>query len=347
MPDVLIVGGGQAGLAMGYHLGRRQIPFSIVDAGPEAGHTWRSRWDSLMLFTPSQYDGLPGTPFPAPVDVYPGKDGVASYLRSYAESLASPIRWGRAVTSLTREDDGFVATMGEERFRTRSAVVATGPFQVPFIPGVARDADPALPQIHSAEYRNPDGLPAGPVLVIGGANSGCQIARELAASRPVELAVGRRQPVVPQRILGRDVWWWGEKLGISRASLDSRLGRRLSRRDPIIGEGPRKLARQAGVRLCPRVDAVDGRTVRFSDGTTAEPSAIVWATGFRSDFSWIDVPGVLDERGQPVHRRGVTEAAGLYFLGLTWQWTRGSALLGWVGQDAAFLADRISSRSRT
>ena len=203
---------------MGYHLARREIPFSIVDAGPEAGHAWRSRWDSLTLFTPSQYDGLPGKQFPAGDDVYPAT------------------------------------------------------------PGVARDVDPALHQIHSAEYRNPDSLPAGPVLVVGGANSGCQIARELSDSRPVELAVGRSQPVVPQRMLGRDVWWRGTKLGIERVSVGSRLGRRLSRRDPVIGDGPRRLARQAGVRLRPRVGAVDGRTVRFSDGTSSEPAAIVWAT---------------------------------------------------------------------
>jgi len=179
--------------------------------------------------------------------------------------------------------------------------------------------------------------------VVGGGNSGCQIARELCDSHPVELAVGDRVPALPQRPFGRDIWWWGSKLGVSKVTIASALGRRLSRRDPVIGPGTRALAREQGVQLRARVQSVAGTSVTFADETSSEPSSIVWATGFRGDYGWIDVPGVLDDAGRPAHRRGVTSAQGFYFLGLTWLWTRGSALLGWVGDDASYLAERIVS----
>ena len=195
------------------------------------------------------------------------------------------------------------------------------------------------------EYRNRAAMPPGRVLVVGAANSGCQIAEELAATHRVELAAGQRMPVVPQRPLGRDVWWWASMLGLDRVTVGSRLGRRLAGRDQVIGGGPRQLARRHGVGIRPRATGAAGRTVRFADGGAAEFDAVVWATGFTTDHSWIDVPGVHDERGRILHQRGVTPSPGLYLLGLTWQHTRTSALLGWVRNDAAFLAERIASRA--
>ena len=161
----------------------------------------------------------------------------------------------------------------------------------------------------------------------------------------MELAAGQRMPAVPQRPLGRDVWWWASMLGLDRVTAGSRLGRRLAGRDQVIGGGPRQLARRHGVRIRPRATGAAGRTVRFADGAAAEFDAVVWATGFTTDHSWIDVPGVADERGRILHQRGVTAAPGLYVLGLTWQYTRTSALLGWVRNDAAFLAGQIASRT--
>ena len=236
--------------------------------------------------------------------------------------------------------------MGSDDLRVGQVVVATGPFQVPFVPAVSRNADPSLFQIHSAEYRNAAALPPGSVLVVGGGNSGCQIAGELARSRPVELAVGERVPVVPQRLLGRDIWWWGTALGIDKVTIESRLGKRLSTRDPVIGIGPRGLAKRFGVRVRPRVESMSGRAVMFADGTSSEPEVVVWATGFRNDYSWMDIPGALDPSGRPIHRRGVSRVRGLYFLGLNWLWTRGSGLLGWVGNDAAYLSRPIRSRKQ-
>jgi putative flavoprotein involved in K+ transport len=342
--EVLVIGGGQAGLAMGYHLKQSGRSFQIADAGAQIGQAWRSRWDSLQLFTSGRYDNLPGLPFPAAPDTYPGKDDVADYLQAYAARFELPVRPNTKVTSLTRGDSGYVAKAGGEVLEARQVVVATGPFHVPFTPPIAEGLDPGVHQIHSADYRCPQNVPAGKVLVAGAANSGCQIARELSDTHSVELSAGQRIPAIPQRPLGRDIWTWATALRLDKVTADSRLGRRLAGRDQVIGPGPRRLARRHGIRIRPRVTGAAGRTVTFADGSAADFDAVVWATGFAADHTWIDIPGVIDERGRMLHERGVTPSPGLYMLGLTWQHTRGSALLGWVGNDAAFLARQIARR---
>lgn len=344
--DALVIGGGQAGLAMGYELAKRSLRFQIVDASTEIGLSWRLRWDSLRLFTPAQYDNLPGLPFPASPDTYPGKDDVADYLQSYAAKFSLPIRLDTTVTLLTRNEGVYLAKVGEESTEARQVVVATGPFSVPFVPSIAASLDPDVHQVHSVGYRHAAALPPGKVLVVGAANTGCQITRELSAARSVELSVGQRFPSVPQRLLDRDVWWWATRLGLDRVTANSRLGRRLADRDQVIGGGPRQLARQHGVRLRPRVTGCSGRSMTFADGDAAEFDVVVWATGFTTDDSWIDVPGVTDARGRLRQSRGVTPCPGLYTLGRTWQHTRTSALLGWVGNDAAFLAVQLQATTR-
>ena len=340
--DVVIVGGGQAGLAMAWHLRQRKLRFIVLEAAPELGHVWRSRWDSLTLFTPAQYDGLPGMPFPAPADTYPTKDPVADYLQAYAEAFDLPVRLNARVTQLGQATHGFEVRTTDETFRARQVVVATGPFQVPFVPQPAGRLDTSVTQLHSAQYRNAQALPAGPVLVVGGGNSGFQIAEELAASRRVDLSIGTKYPMLPQRLGGRDLFWWLTRLRLMRVTADSRLGRRVQARGEfVIGTNPRNLNR-AGVRFRPRLDDVDGRSVRFADGSTLDVGVVVWATGYRSDYSWIEIPQVVRD-GRVAHRRGVTDVAGLYFLGLSWQHTRGSALLGFVNDDATYLADRIAA----
>jgi putative flavoprotein involved in K+ transport len=341
--DVVVVGGSQAGLAMAWHLAQQGLRFLVLEAGSELGHTWRSRWDSLKLFTPAQYDALPGMAFPAPADTYPTKDPVADYLQAYAAAHDLPVRLNAKVIEVRQVGDGFEVRTADQTYQARQVVVATGPFQIPFVPPPASKLDPSVTQVHSADYRNPQALPAGPVLVVGGGNSGFQIAEELAATRQVDLSVAERVPMLPQRLAGRDLFWWLTRLGVLRVTVDSRLGRRASRREFIIGTNKRRL-RKAGVRFRPRLIDADGRTVRFADGSTLEDvGVVVWATGYRSDHAWIHIPGVVRE-GHVVHRRGVTEVPGLYFLGLSWQHTRGSALLGFVNDDAAYLADRIATR---
>jgi putative flavoprotein involved in K+ transport len=342
-PDVLVIGGGQAGLVMGYQLAQRGQRFLIVDAGSQVGAAWSARWDSLVLFTPAQYDNLPGLPFPAAPDTYPGKDDVAKYLQDYAAAFELPVRLNTTVTSLSRTEGRYVAKAGDHMIEARQVVVATGPFHDPFIPSFADELDADVHQVHSAHYRTPGQFRPGRVLVVGAANSGCQIAQELSATHAVELSVGARIPTIPQRPLGRDVWWWASGLRLDRVSVDSRLGARLAGRDQRIGAGPRRLSRRHGVLIRPRATSAAGRTVTFADGATAEFDAVVWATGYTTNHSWIDIPEATDRHGRLTHKRGVTPSPGLYTLGLTWQHTRGSALLGWVGADAAYLADRITA----
>jgi putative flavoprotein involved in K+ transport len=344
--DVLVIGGGQAGLAMAWHLTQRGMQFVVLEAGPQLGHVWRDRWDSLKLFTPAQYSSLPGQPFPAPADTYPTRDQVADYMHSYANAFDLPVTLNARVTDLRRVRDSFEVSAGDHVYQARQAVVATGPFQAPFTPPPARTLDPSVTQVHSAAYRNPQALPEGPALVVGGGNSGLQIAEELAAGRQVDLSIGARYPMLPQRLLGRDLFWWLHRLGLMRVTAQTRLGRRMQARGEfIIGTNRRRLQR-AGVRFRPRVVDAQGRTVRFADDSTLDVTTVIWATGFRPDYSWLHIPGVADS-GRLAHRRGVTEVPGLYFLGLPWQHTRGSALLGFVHHDAAYLADRLTEAEQS
>ena len=256
------------------------------------------------------------------------------------------MRLNTTVTRLTRTDNGgYLAETTTGPIRADQVVVATGPFQVPFTPPIANQLDPELSQLHSASYQTPEDLPEGRILVVGGANSGQQIALELADSRDVEIAVGQKLPTLPQRPLGRDIWWWLTATRLARVPVSSRLGQRLSQRDVVIGGGLRELRRH-GVGIRPRVTDASGRTITFEDGESADYDGVVWATGFRIDHSWIEVPEVKDERDQVRHVRGVTDSPGLYLLGMTWQYTRTSALLGWVGDDATFLADQIEATRR-
>jgi len=340
--DVIVVGAGQAGLAIGWYLARLGLRFQVLEASAELGRSWRSRWDSLTLFTPAQYDALPGMPFPAPADTYPTKEPVADYLRAYADAFRLPVRLNSRVTSLGRSGDGFEVRTADETFSARRVVVATGPFQVPFVPPAAGGLDSAVTQLHSADYRNPQALPDGPVLVVGGGNSGLQIAEELSASRRVDVSIGTSPPMLPQRLAGRDLFWWLTRLGLMRVPAESRLGRRVQARGEFVIGTSRRQLKRAGVTFRPRLVGADGRTVRFADGSTLDVGVVVWATGYRSDYAWISVPGVV-RNGRVAHRRGVTDVPGLYFLGLSWQHTRGSALLGFLDEDARHIADRIAA----
>jgi putative flavoprotein involved in K+ transport len=337
--DVVVIGGGQAGLAMGHFLARQGRRFVVLEAGETVGSAWRTRWDSLRLFTPRRYDALPGLAFPGDPDGYPTRDEVLSYLEQYAATFELPIEPHSRVRSLRREDGRFAVELHDRTLEADQVVVATGPFQVANIPPLAGDLAPSVTQLHSTGYRRPESVPEGTVLVVGGGNTGYQIAQELAATRSVHLAVGSHQTPLPQRVLGRDLFWWLTKTGLLAKTVESRLGRRLRHRDTLIGSSPRALRRQ-GVTIRPRVVGATARTVRFADGTDLEVDAVVWATGFRPEYSWLDVP-VVDSSGTIRHRRGVTDVPGLYFLGLSWQHTRGSALLGWVAADAEFIASEI------
>jgi FtsP/CotA-like multicopper oxidase with cupredoxin domain/cation diffusion facilitator CzcD-associated flavoprotein CzcO len=340
--EVVVVGGGQAALALGYFLARQGRKFAILEAAEEPAAAWRGRWDSLTLFTPARYSGLPGLPFPGNPDSYPGRDHVVAYLTEYARHFALPVVLGSRVRSVRRTEDRYRVELEDRGYSADQVVIATGPFQVAFVPAIAGDLAQSVFQVHSSRYRAPRHLPDGPVLVVGGGNTGFQIAEELSASREVHLSIGSRQTPLPQRLFGRDLFWYLERTGAIRKSIDTRIGRRLAGKDTLIGSNPRSLRKRHGVRVHPRAVEASGRTVRFSDGSELDVSAVIWASGFRNDHSWIDAP-IFNDRHQVVHRRGVTGSPGLYFLGLTWQYTRGSALIGWVADDAAYIADQIKT----
>jgi putative flavoprotein involved in K+ transport len=342
--EVAVVGAGQAGLAIGYFLARQGRPFVILERSDSTAAAWRERWESLTLFTPRRYDGLPGLAFPGDPDGYPTRDEVVAYLERYAETFELPIELNSNVRRVSAVNARFLVEVDGRTISSHNVVVATGPFQTPYVPELASRLAPTVFQSHSVGYRKPSDVPNGTVDVIGGGNTGFQIAKELSASHRVYLSVGSRQTPLPQKVLGRDLFWWLSKTRLLNKTVESRLGRRLQHRETLIGSRPSELKRRYGVALKPRVVDASGDTVRFADGSELKVDAVIWATGYRPDYSWIDVP-IFDADGRVRHRRGVTDVPGLYFLGLTWQHTRGSALLGWVKEDAEFVAEQVAQRA--
>jgi putative flavoprotein involved in K+ transport len=342
--EVAVIGAGQAGLAIGHVLARQGRQFVILEGADSIGAAWRSRWDSLVLFTPRRYSALPGLVFPGDPEGYPTRDEVIAYLEQYAATFELPVQLNSPVRRVASKNGGFVVELDHGRLVADQAVVATGPFQVANVPALASQLDPEVVQTHSTGYMRPSDVPPGTVLVVGGGNTGYQIAKELSATHRVYLAVGSRQTPLPQRFLGRDLFWWLTKSGLIKKTVETRIGQRLRHRDTLIGSNPRGVKRH-GVALKPRVTGASDRMVTLADGSTLEIDAVIWATGYRSDYSWIDAP-ILDPAERVKHRRGVTDVSGLYFLGLTWQHTRGSALIGWVKDDAEFIAEQIAAGAR-
>ena len=343
--ETIVIGGGQAGLAVGHYLAAHNVDFVILDAERRTGDVWRRRWDSLRLFTPAAFSGLPGMVFPAPPSHLPDKDEVADYLERYAERFDLPVRHGTRVESLGWDGARYVARAGDTRFEADNVVVATGPFQRPALPAHASRLAPTIHQLHSSQYRSPFDLPDGPALVVGAGNSGAQIALELARFRQVWLA-GRDTGHLPRRLIGRDLFDWLWPV-MTHATLETRLGRRLYARaraggDALIGIPERVIAASGVTRVGRVTGERDGLPV--CDGAVVNPRVIVWCTGFTPNYGWIDLP-ILDSEGQPRHRRGVaTDMPGLYFVGLRFQHRLTSSLLGGVGADAEFVAEQVMRR---
>ena len=342
--DVLVIGAGQTGLTVGYYLREAGLRFLIVDGAGEVGSAWAQRWESLVLFTPRRYNAMPGLPFDGDPEQEPTRDEVIDYLHRYVTELDLPVELNSPVAALDYRDGRYAAELPGRTILADQVIVSTGPFQQPRIPAFAASVGSDVHQMHSTGYRRPSDLSPGRVVVVGGGNTGYQIAEELAGDHDVVLAVGSRQTPLPRRLLRRQIFWWLTKLGVLGMSLESRLGRRLSERETLIGSSPRKASR-FGITLKPRAVDASGPSVRFADGTETDANTIIWATGYESDYSWIRLP-VVDQAGRVRHRRGVTDHPGLYFLGLQWQYTRGSALLGFVSEDATYIAERVVARGR-
>ena len=347
--ETVIVGGGQAGLATGYHLARLGRSFVVLDAGARVGDPWRGRWDSLRLYTPARYSGLPGWPFPGDPFHYPARDEVADYLEAYAARFELPVRPGIRVDRLSRQGDRFLVAAGDRRFEATNVVVAAGAYHHPRVPGFAAELDPAIRQLHSSAYRRPDQLRDGRVLVVGAGNSGAEIALELSASHPIWLS-GRHPGNEPARAGSRfdrvatpAIWF-----AFSRVlSVDNPVGRRLRPKllnaaAPLARVRRRDLA-AAGVERVPRTAGTRDGLPLLEDGRVLEVANVVWCTGFRHDFGWIDLP-VFDDDGEPRHDRGVVaDQPGLYFVGLFFLSSVTSALVGGVGRDAGHVAAKLAS----
>jgi putative flavoprotein involved in K+ transport len=337
--EILVIGGGQAGLTAGYHLAQAELPFLILDAESRVGDSWRRRWDSLELFTTARYSQLPGLTFPGDPEHFPRKDEIADYLERYAHTFELPVRADRRVTSLERSGGGYRAATASGSYLAAHVIVATGVYQRPHVPAFAAKLSGDTTQLHSAEYRNPAQLPDGVVLVVGAANSGAQIAEDLASSHRVYLARGKRLPHLPHRILGHSLHWWGDHLGLIAAPLDS-----LAR--------PHTARRAAGrAQPAPARAAHRHRAARARHRRSRPHHAVRRRTHARHHHRRVgnrlpprllmDTPAHPRHRGAPKHRRGVTDAPGLYFLGMYHQHSRGSALIAWVKDDAAYIVDHI------
>lgn len=344
--SVIVIGAGQAGLAMGALLQSAGIDYLILGQEGKIGDTWRYRYDSLVLFTPRWLNRLPLDAGPPPqLDGYPDKDEVAAYLEHYASSKQLNVMLNTRVLALHQHEGSFVLDTCNGKLMADSVVIATGPFQKPYVPDFAAKLPSDILQIHTAHYRSAQQLQPGNVVVVGAGNSGAQIAVELCDTRPVHVSAGRPLSFMPQTLFGKSIFWWFQHLGIYGAHINTAVGRRLSRRpDPVIGKALKQRLKRGQVRLLSRVVDVQDGELMLAEGGRLAASNVIWATGFRSDYSWLQVANVLDSRGKPLHHRGMTEVPGLFFLGLPWQYSRKSALIGGVGDDAAHLMTILVER---
>jgi putative flavoprotein involved in K+ transport len=346
--ETVIIGGGQAGLAAGYHLKRRGLPFVILDANERVGDSWRNRWDSLRLFTPAKYDGLPGMRFPARRWSFPTKDEMGDYLEEYAARFELPVRTGVAVDRISRIGDRYLVESGDLRFEADHVIVATGAHRIPKIPAFARELDPRINQLDAAAYRNPSQLRDGGALVVGVGNSGAEIALEVARTHPTWQAgkesgeIPVRHGSVPARFVLPVIRFLGYRVLTMKTPIGRKVGPKLtSRGTPLIRTKSKHLA-AAGVERVPRVVGVREGLPLLEDGRVLDVANVVWCTGFRHDFSWIDLP-VFGDDSRPVHERGIVPSApGLYFLGLVFQYAAVSDVLPGVGRDAAYISNHIA-----
>lgn len=342
----IVIGAGQAGLATGYHLSKFTNDFIIIDAGDSIGSAWKSRWDSLCLFTPAQYDGLPGYPFPAKRNSFPSKDDLSAYLDNYAQKFSLPVQLNQKVNRLRRTSEGFELDTTSGTLRCRNVVVATGTNPLPKIPKFAGELDKSIFQIHSSRYINPESVPKGKVLVVGAGTSGVEIAIELAASRQTMLS-GKPTFHIPDAIFkyaGRLYWWFACNI----LTVNTPIGRK-AKQEIVKGGGPLisisvEDVKNAGVEMLPRVAGVENGKPKLEDGRVLDARAVIWCTGFKPDFSWIE-PTVTDETGQPVTKKGISPSVeGLFFVGMLFQYGLTSGFVGGVGRDAKYVARHLRQK---
>lgn len=347
MLDFVIIGGAQAGLSMAYHLKKMEKSFIVVDGEEEIGASWLNRWDSLKLFTPTEYNHLPGLKFNAPKGHYPSKYEVSDYFKSYVKKFDIPVQLNTLVTSVKKSVKGFHVIYNEGEILAKNIIVATGPFHIPYTPPCHTKISEEVLQMHSNYYKNSKQLQEGDVLVVGGGDSGYQILDEISKdkkSKMVYFSGDTKVKTLPQQFLGKTLWWWFTLIGFLKFNKYSWIGKKISTSlQPVIGTDVKEiLSRENVVTVGRTKDALDNEVV-FENKKVTSIKNIIWATGYRPNFKWIE--GLeLDSDNYPKNYRGVSNIEGLYFIGLPWMYTRGSATLGGVSKDASYLADIISEK---
>lgn len=347
MLDFVIIGGAQAGLSMAYHLKKMGKSFIVVDGEEEIGASWLNRWDSLKLFTPTEYNHLPGLKFKAPKGHYPTKYEVSDYFKSYVKKFDIPVQLNTLVTFVKKSVKGFHVLFNEGEIVAKNVIVATGPFHIPYTPPCHTKLSEEVLQMHSNYYKNSGQLQEGDVLVVGGGDSGYQILDEISKdkkSKTVYFSGDTEVKTLPQQFLGKTLWWWFTLIGFLKFNKYSWIGKKISTSiQPVIGTDVKEILSRNNVVTVGRTkDALDNEVV-FEDKKITSIKNIVWATGYRPNFKWIE--GLeLDSDNYPKNYRGVSNIEGLYFIGLPWMYTRGSATLGGVAKDASYLADAINEK---
>jgi putative flavoprotein involved in K+ transport len=346
--ETAIIGGGQAGLAAAYHLKQKGRPAVILDENERVGDSWRKRWDSLRLFSPAKYDGLPGWRFPARRWSFPTKDEMADYLETYAARFELDVRTGVKIDKLSKANGRFVITSGPGSFEADNVIVATGSHRIPRVPNFSADLDPRIVQLHSSEYVSPVQLREGPVLVVGVGNSGAEIAYELVRTRPTWVA-GKVRGELPvphgsrrSRLILPVIRFLGHRVLTKGTPIGRKAGPKVAAGGPPLIRIKTQHLVDAGVERGGRVVGTQNGLPLLADGRVLEVPNVVWCTGFREDFSWIELP-IFDDKGKPQHDRGVVSAVpGLYFVGLIFQYSITSDLLPGVGRDAERIATHIA-----
>ncbi|HGG0581856.1 MULTISPECIES: flavin-containing monooxygenase [Bacillus] len=342
MKDLIIIGAGQAGLTMGYYLKQEGYNFLLLEAGKRVGDSWRNRYDSLQLFTPRSYSSLPGMALIGEKNEFPYKDEIATYLEKYARHFQLPVQLQTEVFKIKKERDIFELHTPTEILQTKKVIIATGGFQQPFIPSVSANLSSHVFQIHSSQYKSPSQIPKGKVLVVGGGNSGMQIAVELAKTHEVMMSISHPLTFLPLQLFGKSIFNLLEKVGLLYAEINTKRGRWFQKRkDPIFGFEGKKLIRNGAIKLQEKVVSASGNNIMFQNGDTYSAESIIWSTGFVQNYNWIEIKQAVNEKGFPNHIKGISPVKGLYYIGLPWQSQRGSALICGVGKDAAYVLSEI------
>jgi putative flavoprotein involved in K+ transport len=342
----IVIGGGQAGLATGYHLKKMNIDFLILDAEAQTGDSWRRRWNSLRLFTPAWNNGMPGLAFPGDQNSFPTKDEAADFLVEYKEKFDLPVLYDVRVLLVKKSSQGFQIMLKDQMLEAQNLVIATGNYSIPKIPFYAKELNGSIQQLHSSCYKSPDELPEGNLLVVGAGTSGFQIALDLLSDKRTVYIAGKPTPQIPDfvfKYFGRQFVWVNKHI----LNTSTPMGRKFQaaimqgKGAPLIHISP-EAVRQAGVRIVTRLKGVQDGWPITESGEKIEVSAVLWCTGFRPDYSWMDLPGAIAANGYPAADRGVSSKyPGLYFAGSQFQYSLTSTWLGGVGRDSRYIVNHM------